>query len=303
MFLKKESCLDSKHYSSTNNSKLYSIIGSPKKTLSEQKKIVNSLLEQIEIEKNILVQLEPNENPEEAEIANALVDELVCPISYAFMTDPVVLTSGKTYDRNAINAEFERQKEQHPEEIVKCPFTKITQITDDLIPNMQMRSITSKFVEKYKDITHTGPSWNELRRLCSDYLDEQKPEKVKERHRADEQRINYQQKAENEKKIERQQFEEQKKQVKLISECGLDFEEFCLLYGKFFRFYQKTPKRLYTGYAKKNQFQRDYHMRMEVLRKWDQQLISYSKNQQMTGCLSIFMEYYIKKKGIQDKNL
>lgn len=289
MILKKESCLDSKHLYNTNSK-----LSSPKKSLSEQKKIVKSLLEQIEIEKNILAQLEPNENPEEAEIADALVDELVCPISYAFMIDPVILTSGKTYDRHAINAEFERQKEQATGEIVKCPFTKITQIADDLIPNMQMRSITSKFVEKYKDIIHTGPSWNEIRRLCSDYLDEQKPEKIKQRHRADEQRINDKQKAEEKKRIEQQQFEEQKKRLKLISDCGLDFEEFCLLYGKFFRFYQKTPKKLYTGYAKKNQFQREYHMRMEVLRKWDQQLIS---NQQMSGCLSIFMEYYIKKRG------
>jgi len=51
-----------------------------KKTLSEQRQIVKSLVELLEIEKNILVQLEQNEKPEEAEIADALVDELLCQI-------------------------------------------------------------------------------------------------------------------------------------------------------------------------------------------------------------------------------
>ena len=55
-----------------------------KKTLSEQRKIVQSLIEILENEKSVLEQLELNENPEEAEIADALVDELLCPISYAF---------------------------------------------------------------------------------------------------------------------------------------------------------------------------------------------------------------------------
>ena len=114
------------------------------------------------------------------------------------MIDPVVLTSGKTYDRTAINAEFKRQKEQYPEKMVKCPFTTITQVTDVLIPNMQMRSITAKFVEKYKNNTYTGPNWNEIRRLCLDYLEEQKPQKVKERQRADEERFEEQQRIQEE---------------------------------------------------------------------------------------------------------
>jgi len=47
-----------------------------KKTLSEQRQIVKSLVEILENEKNILEQLEQNENPEQAEIADALVEEL-----------------------------------------------------------------------------------------------------------------------------------------------------------------------------------------------------------------------------------
>ena len=266
-----------------------------KKTLSEQRKIVKSLIELLENEKNVLEQLELNENPEEAEIADALVDELLCPISYAFMIDPVVLTSGKTYDRNVINTEFERQKEQHPEEIVKCPFTSIKQNTNVLTPNMQMRSITAKFVEKYKDIKHSGPSWKEIRRLCSDYLEEQEPEKIQERQRADEQRV-------EQKKAEEKELEKQKLYFKQIAEYGFEFEEFCLVYGEFFRFYQKTRKKVYTGYANKNKLQREHHTNMEVLKKWDAYNTKLLGSKQISGCLSIFMEYYVRKRGNPEKD-
>jgi hypothetical protein len=266
-----------------------------KKTLSEQRNIVKSLIELLENEKSVLEQLELNENPEEAEIADAIVDELLCPISYAFMIDPVILTSGKTYDRNVINSEFERQKEQHPEEIVKCPFTSIKQNTNVLTPNMQMRSITAKFVEKYKDIKHKGPSWTEIKRLCSDYLEEQEPEKMQERQRADEQRV-------EQKKAEEKELEKQKLYFKQIAEYGFEFEEFSLVYGEFFRFYQKTRKKLYTGYANKNKLQREHHMNMEVLKKWDPYNTKLLGSKQISGCLSIFMEYYLRKRGNPEKD-
>ena len=266
-----------------------------KKTLSEQRQIVKSLVEILENEKNILEQLEQNENPKEAEIVDALVDELLCPISYALMIDPVVLTSGKTYERNIINFEFERQKQQHPEDNLKCPFTLIKQVTDVLTPNMQMRSITATFVEKYKDIKHIGPSWNEIRRLCTDYLEEQTPQKVKERQSEDEQRAENQRRIEKLKKADEEEFEKQKIEFKRRAEYGLEFEEFCSLYGEFFSFYRKTHKPLYTGYANKNKFQRNYHTNMEVLKKWKENNAKLLPTKQISGCLSIFMEYYVRK--------
>ena len=272
-----------------------------KKTLSEQREIVKSLVELLEIEKNILEQLEQNENPEQAKIAEALIEELLCPISYSFMIDPVVLTSGKTYERNVINSEFERQKVQHPEDNLKCPFTSIKQDTDVLIPNIQMRSITSKFVEKYNGIKHTGPSWNEIRRLCTDYLEEQTPQKIQERHCADIERFEKQRRIEEEKKIEEQEFEKQKRRFKQQAEYGFEFEEFCLLYGEFFRFYQMSRKPLYTGYANKNRYQREHYMNREVLRKWEQKNTKLPLTKKISGCLSIFMEYYLKKLGNPQK--
>jgi len=272
-----------------------------KKTLSEQRQIVKSLVEILENEKNILEQLEQNENPKEAEIADALVDELLCPISYAFMIDPVVLTSGKTYERNVINSEFERQKEQQ-EDILRCPFTSIKQLTDFLIPNIQMRSITAKFVEKYKNIKHTGPSWNEIRRLCTDYLDEQTPQKIDERQCSDAQRVEKERLIEEQKKAEEQEFEKQKTEFKRRAEYGFEFEEFCLLYGEFFRFYQTTRKPLYTGYANKNHHQRDHYTNMEIFKKWKQKNKKIPRIKQISGCLSIFMEYYVRKLGNPQKD-
>jgi len=269
--------------------------GDKKKTLSEQRQIVKSLVEILEIEKTVLEQLEQNEKPEEAEIADALVEELICPISYSFMIEPVVLSSGKTYERNIINSEFERQKEQHPGESLKCPFTSIKQVSDVLTPNMQMRSITAKFVEKYKDIKHTGPSWAEIRRLCSDYLAEQDPQKVKERQWADEQRnVKH--------RMIEEEFEKQKIEFKRRAEYGLELEEFCLLYGEFFRFYKKTPKPLYTGYANKNHNQRDHYTNMVVLKKWKQKNTKLQLTKHISGCLSIFMEYYVKTLGNPQKD-
>ena len=36
----------------------------------------------------------------------------------------------KKYERNIINSEFERQKEQNHGESLKCPFTLIKQVSD-----------------------------------------------------------------------------------------------------------------------------------------------------------------------------
>jgi hypothetical protein len=160
-----------------------------------------------------------------------------------------------------------------------------------------MRSITAKFVEKYKGIKHRGPSWNEIRRLCTDYLDEQTPQKVQERQCEDAQRVEKERRIQEDKKAEEQEFEKQKIEFKRRAEYGFEFEEFCLLYGEFFWFYQNTQKTLYTGYANKNKFQREYHSNMEVLKKWDSKNTKLLHIKKISGCLSIFMEYYVRKWG------
>jgi len=130
----------------------------------------------------------PDENPREAEIAYETSDELVCPIGLSLMIDPVFVSSGKTFDRISIVFEFARQKAINPRGILVCPFTK-EQITGELIPNLQMRSITEKFFYQYKDVQFNGSRWNEIRRLCAQYQEEQTPENIEERKRENEKRV------------------------------------------------------------------------------------------------------------------
>ena len=192
----------------------------------EQREFVRSLVEQLEIEKSILEELEPDENSKEAEIAYSLAEELICPISYSFMVNPVFLSSGKTYERSSINTE---------------------EVTNVLTPNLQMRSITSKFVETYKNDTRKGPTWNEIRRLCNDYMQEHEPQKIQQRKDEEEKRNAQEQIFREQKTIEEQRsvrdqekFEKQKRvEEERRSEYGIDYDCFCIEYESFFRFCKK----------------------------------------------------------------
>jgi hypothetical protein len=124
----------------------------------------------------------PDENPKEAQIADNTYQELACPFSLHLMIDPVFISSGKTFDRTSIMNEFSRQRDIDPRGILFCPFTK-EPLTDVLTPNLQMRSITEKFFYQYKDVPYRGSTWDEIRRICGVYQEEQTPEKIEQRRR------------------------------------------------------------------------------------------------------------------------
>jgi hypothetical protein len=144
----------------------------------------------------------PDENPKEAQIADNMAEELVCPISLHLMIDPVFISSGKTFDRTSIMNEFSRQREINPRGILFCPVTK-EPLTDVLTPNLQMRSITEKFFYQYKDVPYRGSTWDEIRRICGVYQEEQTSEKIKERRRIHE--IENAKRADERKKTQEQQ--------------------------------------------------------------------------------------------------
>lgn len=126
--------------------------------------------------------IEPDENPTEAQIADELSRELLCPLSWNLMLDPVFVSSGMTFDRSLIIPEIARQRRLN--QTLVTPVTSVP-MTDVLTPNLQMRSITAKFVEKYKDVEYRGSTWDDIRSLCKLYQDEQTPERVEERKRED----------------------------------------------------------------------------------------------------------------------
>jgi len=129
--------------------------------------------------------IEPDENPREAQIADEMMKELECPLSQNFMLDPVFVSSGKTFDRRLISLEIIRQRSLNPVAILLTPVTSVP-MTDVLTPNLQMRSITAKFVEKYKDVKYRGPIWDNVRLSCEMYEEEQTPERLEERKLEDE---------------------------------------------------------------------------------------------------------------------
>jgi len=128
--------------------------------------------------------IEPDENHREAQIADEMMKELECPLSQNFMLDPVFVSSGKTFDRRLISLEIIRQRSLNPVAILLTPVTSVP-MTDVLTPNLQMRSITAKFVEKYKDVKYRGPIWDNIRLSCEMYEEEQTPERLEERKRED----------------------------------------------------------------------------------------------------------------------
>jgi hypothetical protein len=59
---------------------------------------------------------------------------------------------------------------------------------------------------------------------------------------------------------------------------------------------------LYTGYANKNRYQREHYTNMEILKKWESKNTKLPSTKKISGCLSIFMEYYVRKLGNQQKD-
>ena len=124
--------------------------------------------------------IEPDENPREAQIADEMMKELECPLSHNFMLDPVFVSSGMTFERSLINREIARQRSLSSDATLSTPVTGVD-MTGVLTPNLQMRSITAKFVEKYKDVKYKGSTWDNVRLSCEMYEDEQTPERLEER--------------------------------------------------------------------------------------------------------------------------
>lgn len=69
------------------------------------------------------------------------IQELLCPITHEFMTDPVVVTSGHTFERSAIQEWINRTINEPSGPI--CPLTKKS-IATTLIPNHVIRSLLAE---------------------------------------------------------------------------------------------------------------------------------------------------------------
>ena len=101
-------------------------------------------------------------NMRDSELSEAMnqLDQLCCHIDKTIIKDPVMCSSGHTYEREAI----EKWLRDHR----SCPDTN-EPITDVLIPNHALRNVLDDFVKKYKN--QRGEIWKPIRDECDSYQD------------------------------------------------------------------------------------------------------------------------------------
>ena len=101
-------------------------------------------------------------NMRDSELSEAMnqLDQLSCHIVRTIIKDPVMCSSGHTYEREAIEQWFRIHR--------RCPDTN-EPITDVLIPNHALRNVLDDFVKKYKN--QRGEIWKPIRDECDSYQD------------------------------------------------------------------------------------------------------------------------------------
>lgn len=88
--------------------------------------------------------------------ADLLGRSLSCPITLELFVDPVVISSGQTVERRAIERRLATSD--------KCPVTRAT-ITRHLVPNWLVRSMVDDFKKAYG--SRAGDEWEDIRALCN----------------------------------------------------------------------------------------------------------------------------------------
>ena len=111
-------------------------------------------------------------NNEFVNSANKELENLICPITGSIMVNPVILTSGHTYEQNSIMEWFWLKNTD--------PITNKIVDTSVLIPNYNLRSSINVFIDKYSN--KTGNEWENIRNLCNNYkIDKMKDENEREK--------------------------------------------------------------------------------------------------------------------------
>ena len=101
-------------------------------------------------------------NTREVEASTALSqieEQFTCSISLSRYTDPVVCSSGHTFERNAIIMQIQTNG--------KCPITR-QPITGQIVPNYALRKVIDDFIEKYKN--QKGDHWAPILEFCVTYM-------------------------------------------------------------------------------------------------------------------------------------
>jgi hypothetical protein len=118
---------------------------------------------------------------EEYKKAYQTVMTLICPITQELMLDPVIISSGYTYERSHIEAHFRSDNAD------RDPYINSRLANRYIIPNFVVKTLTKQFVESYEG--KQGKEWESIVQYCKTYRtteNEREEHKRKERERESE---------------------------------------------------------------------------------------------------------------------
>jgi hypothetical protein len=101
---------------------------------------------------------------------NEYTENFMCPITKTLQVNPVIIESGHSFDRTNIKHWFEHND--------TCPTTGIIVNRAIIIPNYNLQSSISFFVDKYTD--KEGEDWEEIRDTCRVYKEERRRSEERE---------------------------------------------------------------------------------------------------------------------------
>lgn len=106
---------------------------------------------------------------------------LICPITQELMLDPVTISTGRTFERSAIETYFRFSG-------TRDPTTNEPLSNRHIIPNMLVETLTKQFVEFYEG--KQGKEWERVVQYCNTYKttlrEEREQESERERERESE---------------------------------------------------------------------------------------------------------------------
>jgi hypothetical protein len=117
---------------------------------------------------------------EEHKKAYQTVMTLICPITRELILDPVIISSGYTYERSHIEAHFRSDNAD------RDPYINSRLVNRYIIPNFVVQTLTKQFVESYEG--KQGKEWERVVEYCKIYRAtqserEQREQEERERER------------------------------------------------------------------------------------------------------------------------
>lgn len=114
---------------------------------------------------------------------------LICPITQQLMLDPVTISTGRTFERSAIETYFRFSG-------TRDPTTNEALSNRHIIPNMLVETLTKQFVEFYEG--KQGKEWERVVEYCNTYKTTLREEREREEREREERELESERESERE---------------------------------------------------------------------------------------------------------